>query len=144
MIALSETIERRLRSVGKGLRQQQREQDDQEDRQDDQTVDRDIASNLLARGQPRQFAARRLKRGGFDRLHGSRLPWSPVFSAQAASDAEAAEMTADVVRASPCSSATMRPRENTNARWQIWAISSKSVDTTTTARPASSARAISL
>ena len=44
-------------------------------------------------------------------------------------------ITASVVRAAPASSAMMRPRLNTSARWQMWATSSKSVETTTTARP---------
>ncbi len=64
-------------------------------------------------------------------------------SAAASSEAEAAVMTLSVVSPSPASSAMMRPRLKTSARWQMWAISSKSVDTTTTASPASSAPAIS-
>ena len=121
----------------KGVRQQHGEEDDEEHHQDRQPVDRQQPHDALAGRGAGQLVAGRLQRVRTDRVDRHRS------GPYAASEAEAAVMTASVVKASPVSSAMMRPRLKTSARWQICAISSKSVETTTTASPASSARAIS-
>ncbi len=76
----------------KGLRQEQRKQHDKQQRKDNQAVNRQEPQELLRIAEARQFGSGRLKGGGFDRLHVS----SP--GTQAASEADAAAITADVVK----------------------------------------------
>ena len=138
MTDLSEMIERALSMVGNGRRQDQRKEQRQKRSQDDEAVNREKTHSRADSGSWRSSVGVGSSAFDLKELIGHADP-----SPQDVSDPDAAMITASVVKASPASSATIRPRLNMMARWQICAISSKSVDTTSTARPSSRARAIS-
>ncbi len=114
----------------KCIGQQDRKQQDQPEHQDDKSIGRGETDDLLCSGHAAKFVL-----GGFDGIG----LYSGHGGPQAASPADAAWIRDSVESSTPLSSATGRPRLKTMARWQILAVSSKSVDTTRTPIPLASA-----
>ena len=121
MIPLSLRIDRALIAVGNDSGSSSEKHRDQQDGEDRQAVHRQHADDRLAAAQRGQLRTRRLEGVRFQGLHRRSGTGSTL--------ADAAARRFSAHRSSPDNSAATRPRWNTSARWQIFATSSKSVET---------------